>query len=242
MRFKALSNKGKVRRANEDNYYTDKNIKFFMVADGMGGHAAGEVASDIAVSVSSEFNFDFSNLLNSLEELTLKINSVIIKKSKANPDYSGMGTTFAAAVIKENELYYVNLGDSRIYLYNKIKKSLKQISQDHSLVANLINEGEITKEEAFNHPQKNVLTQALGLEDNLDLDKGKIRLSENNTLLLCTDGLSDMIRKEKLEDIFSCTDNLEKIEKNLFNEALAEGGLDNITFIIVDFDKEDIFK
>lgn len=236
MRFKALSDKGKVRKSNEDNYYVDQDIKFFMVADGMGGHAAGEIASEIAVEISSDFKFNFSDLLGSLEELTFKINSAIINKSKSNLEYRGMGTTFTAAIIKDSTLYYVNLGDSRIYLYSKDEKKLKQISKDHSLVAKLLAEGKINEEEAFNHPQKNIVTQALGLDSELKLDKGEKKLAKNKILLLCTDGLSDMIRKDSLEKIFKSSDNIVEIKDNLFEKALANGGLDNITFLVVDFD------
>src|SRR6056297_1341229 len=170
MRFKALTDKGNKRSLNEDNYYIDKDINFFMVADGMGGHAAGEVASQIAASFAADFDFNLSEPLKSLSSLTYQINQEIINKSSSNQDYMGMGTTFAAVIVKGQKLYYVNLGDSRIYLYNKNNKQLKKISEDHSLVGKLLRENKVTEEEAFNHPKKNIVTQALGLEKNLDLD------------------------------------------------------------------------
>lgn len=238
MRFKALSDKGKKRSTNEDNYFVNKDINFFMVADGMGGHAAGEVASQTAVDSTVNFDFDLSDPLASLKTLTLKINQEIIKKSQQKTDYQGMGTTFAAVIIKDHRLYYVNLGDSRIYLYNKSDQSLRKISQDHSLVADLLRKGRITKEEAFNHPKKNIVTQALGLEDNLDLDKGQLEISADDYILLCTDGLTDMIREEKIEDIFNENMNLEKAADELLQGALASGGLDNITLIVAGFNEK----
>ena len=238
MRFKALTDKGNKRRLNEDNYYIDEEINFFMVADGMGGHAAGEVASQIAASFAADFDFDLSEPLKSLSSLTYQINQEIIKKSSSNQEYMGMGTTFAAVLVTGQKLYYVNLGDSRIYLYNKNNKQLKKISEDHSLVGELLREDKITEEEAFNHPKKNIVTQALGLEKNLDLDQGQLELSENEYLLLCTDGLSDMIRKNEMEEIFSENNQAEDIAERLLQEALTSGGFDNITLIVVSYNEK----
>ncbi|MFP4020717.1 MAG: protein phosphatase 2C domain-containing protein, partial [Halanaerobium sp.] len=169
MRFKALSDKGKKRSANEDNFFIKEEAKFFMVADGMGGHAAGEVASQTAVDSAADFSFDLAVPLESLSSLIYQINQEIINKSQQNQEYRGMGTTFAAVIVKSDTLYYVNLGDSRIYLYNKQEQNLRKISKDHSLVADLLRQGKITEEEAFNHPKKNIVTQALGLDNDLDL-------------------------------------------------------------------------
>lgn len=237
MRFEAVSDKGKRRSTNEDNFLINDKINFFMVADGMGGHAAGEVASQIAVDSASNFDFDLSNPLETLSHLTFKINQEIINKSKLNSDYREMGTTFAAAIVQNNELYYVNLGDSRIYLYNKNDKKLTKISKDHSLVADLVRNGKITKEEAFNHPKKNIVTQALGLDADLDLDKGHLKITPDNYLLLCTDGLTDMIREKEIEAIFKKSSNPGNISKKLLAKALASGGLDNITLIVADFNE-----
>lgn len=238
MRFKALTDKGKKRSTNEDNLYIDEKINFFMVADGMGGHAAGEVASKIAASFAADFNFDLTAPLESLSSLTFKINQEIINKSSSNQKYQGMGTTFAAVIVVNTKLYYVNLGDSRIYIYNKNNKELRKISEDHSLVAKLLREQKITEKEAFNHPKKNIVTQALGLDNDLDLDKGQVKISKNEYILLCTDGLSDMIRKNKMEKIFSENELIEDIAEELLQEALNNGGLDNITLIVVEQDEK----
>lgn len=235
MRFKALTDKGNKRSTNEDNFYIDEENNFFMVADGMGGHAAGEVASQIAASFAADFKIDLSDPLKSLSSLTHKINQEIINKSSSDQDYRGMGTTFASVIIRDKSLYYVNLGDSRIYLYNKNKKQLKKISKDHSLVGKLLREDKITEEEAFNHPKKNIVTQALGLEEKLDLDKGEIEISEDEYILLCTDGLSDMIRNNRMEKIFLEYKQTENIAEQLLQEALTNGGFDNVTLIVVDY-------
>lgn len=238
MRFKALTDKGKKRSTNEDNLYIDEKINFFMVADGMGGHAAGEVASKIAASFAADFNFDLTAPLESLSSLTFKINQEIVNKSSLNQKYQGMGTTFAAVIVVNKKLYYVNLGDSRIYIYNKNNKELRKISEDHSLVAKLLREQKITEKEAFNHPKKNIVTQALGLDNDLDLDKGQVKISKNEYILLCTDGLSDMIRKNKMEKIFSENELIEDTAEELLQEALNNGGLDNITLIVVEQDEK----
>lgn len=232
MRIKALSHKGKIRDTNEDNYYINENINFFMVADGMGGHAAGEIASETAVSLSSDFAFDLLDPIKSLKKLINEINIKIMAKSQNNPEYTGMGTTISAALVKDDKLYYSNLGDSRIYLFNKKIGELKKITKDHSLVAELLRKGKITEEEAFNHPRKNVVTQALGLDEELDLNTGEIKISADDLILFCTDGLTDMIRNKKIKEIFTLNNNLDKLAENLLNEALANGGSDNITFII----------
>lgn len=236
MRFKALSHKGKIRNNNEDNFYVDEDLKFFMVADGMGGHAAGEIASKMAVSITSDFKFDLSDPIKSLKELITKINKEIIFKSKTNSDYDGMGTTFTAALVKDNKLYYLNLGDSRIYLFNRQKGNLQKITKDHSLVAELLRKGKITEEEAFSHPQKNLVTQALGIEEELDLNTGETEISADNLILFCTDGLTDMIRKNRIEEIFNNNEDLDSLAEELLEEALANGGSDNITLIIAAYD------
>ncbi|MFW5736337.1 MAG: Stp1/IreP family PP2C-type Ser/Thr phosphatase [Halanaerobium sp.] len=238
MRFKALSDKGKKRGTNEDNFFINEEINFFMVADGMGGHAAGEVASQIAVDSAADFDFDLSDPLASLSRLTFDINQAIIKRSQQNRDLKGMGTTFAAVIVQDQKLYYINLGDSRIYLYHKTDQTLNKISKDHSLVADLLRKGEITEEEAFNHPKKNIVTQALGLERELDLDKGQLKISKDDYILLCTDGLTDMIRTNKIKKIFTKNNNQEQAAEELLQQALASGGLDNITLIVAGFNEK----
>lgn len=237
MRFKSLTNKGKVRSSNEDNLLIRDEIPFFMVADGMGGHLGGEIASKIAFSVSSKYKFDLSDPIQSLSDLTNKINNEIYQNSD-NPENRGMGTTFAAAVIKENKLYYVNLGDSRIYLYNKSENKLKKLSKDHSLVGKLLREGKINEEEAFNHPKKNIVTQALGLEKNLEIDSGVLELGLEDQILLCTDGLSDLLVHKEIKNIFKNNNNLDNISSELLKQALKNGGTDNITLIVAAVDEE----
>lgn len=232
MWFKVVSNKGKIRDSNEDNYYIKSSINFLMVADGMGGHAAGEVASQIAVETCKKFDFDLTNPLATLKKLTQAINQKIINESNQVAAYQGMGTTFVAALLVNDCLYYVNLGDSRIYVFENQKGELTKLSRDHSLVENLLREGKITEKEAFNHPRKNIVTQALGLEKKLDIDSGSYKLAADDYLLLCTDGLTDMIPRGKIENYFNEYSDPELLSKNLLAGALTAGGADNITFIV----------
>lgn len=238
MRFKAVSNIGKVRNTNEDNYYFDEKNYFFMVADGMGGHAAGDVASSIAAEVSKNYDFDFSNPIGTMENLIMKANDKIIKESREKSQHRGMGTTFASAIIKNDILYFANLGDSRIYLYHTQENKLGKISKEHSLVGEMLRKGKITEEEAFTHPQKNIVTQALGLDKELDIDSGRKKLSKEDMVLLCTDGLSDLIRKNEIRDILAEDGTIDNMADKLLNRALNNGGLDNITFILIDMNED----
>lgn len=233
MRFKAVTHRGKIRKNNEDNYFVDKDSSFFLVADGMGGHAAGEVASKIAVEKSSNFNLPKTNdILVNLKKLVNNVNEQIIEESKNNSDYLGMGTTYSAVLIKEESLYYVHVGDSRIYTFREGK--LKQVNKEHSLVADLIRNGKIEKKEAFNHPQKHILTQALGLEKKLEIDAGEENISAGDIILLCTDGLSDLIREKEIEKLIDeFNKDLDLLAEKLLNTALKNGGSDNITFILI---------
>ncbi len=233
MRFKAVTHRGKIRKNNEDNYFVDKDSSFFLVADGMGGHAAGEVASKIAVEKSSNFNLPENNdILINLKRLVNNVNKKIIEESQKNPNYLGMGTTYSAVFIKEESLYYAHVGDSRIYIFREGK--LKQINKEHSLVADLIRNGKIAKKEAFNHPQKHILTQALGLEKKLEIDAGKENISAGDIIFLCTDGLSDLIREKEIEKLIDeFYKDLDLLAEKLLNTALKNGGSDNITFILI---------
>jgi len=233
MRFKAVSEIGKVRSTNEDNYFIDEKNRFFMVADGMGGHAAGDVASKIAVDVSKSYTFDSDRPIESMEELINKANDKIIEKSGKDSRYSGMGTTFASVLIKKMTIYFSNLGDSRIYLYHSSTHNLEKISKDHSLVGQMYREGKLTEDQAFEHPQKNILTQALGLDKDIEIDSGKTKFEENDLILLCTDGLSDLIRRKEMSMILKENDNIDQSSAKLLERALKNGGSDNITFIII---------
>ncbi|MDO5041283.1 MAG: Stp1/IreP family PP2C-type Ser/Thr phosphatase [Peptoniphilus sp.] len=236
MKFIALSNKGLVRENNEDSFIVDeKNLKFFIIADGMGGHKAGEIASQKAVSILKE---DLMNTeINSEEDLaTILVDSVreaneeIYNMSRENLKYRGMGTTLSLIYIFEDSVFYINVGDSRIYEIDD--REIKQITQDDSFVNYLIEIGEISKDEAESHPKKNVLTKALGTSEDLDIEVNKIQFNKENKYLICSDGLSNMISEDRLFSIIK-GEKTEEVGEKLIDEALANGGIDNITLILI---------
>ena len=231
MEFKSFSSKGNVRKNNEDNYLLRKEpCPVIVVADGMGGHRAGDVASQMAVDLIKKYKFNFeNNILNELNSLITMINNKIIEKGEENPEYKGMGTTLSLALIYNKKIYIGHIGDSRIYLFRD--NELKKITTDDSLVNELIESGRLNPNEAFDHPQKHILTQALGIEEDINIETNEMELKDNDILLFCTDGLTDMIREENIEDIISNHSDLNTITKKLGKKALENGGSDNVTLI-----------
>jgi len=229
---RGITDRGNFRDKNEDSYLIELNQNNLLaVADGMGGHKGGEVASSTAIEMVEQIDFKCDNNYNEFfEDVFNEINNKIINKGLDDISLKGMGTTLSLCLICDQQLYYSHIGDSRIYLYRN--KNLKKISRDHSYVNQLVTKGKITAEEAFDHPKRNVLTQAIGLERKLDLDTGRIELNAGDYILVCSDGLTDMIREEEIKLIISnYYPEVEKINEKLLNEALNAGGNDNITFI-----------
>jgi len=229
---RGITDRGNFRDKNEDSYLIELNQNNLLaVADGMGGHKGGEVASSTAIEMVEQIDFKCDNNYNEFfEDVFNEINNKIINKGLDDISLKGMGTTLSLCLICDQQLYYSHIGDSRIYLYRN--KNLKKISRDHSYVNQLVTKGKITAEEAFDHPKRNVLTQAIGLERKLDLDTGRIELNSGDYILVCSDGLTDMIREEEIKLIISnYYPEVEKINEKLLNEALNAGGNDNITFI-----------
>ncbi|MGM0436827.1 MAG: Stp1/IreP family PP2C-type Ser/Thr phosphatase [Bacillota bacterium] len=231
MEFKSFSSKGNVRKNNEDNYLLRKApFPVIVVADGMGGHRAGDVASQMAVDLIKNYKFNFEkNILDEIKDLVNMVNNKIIDKGEENPEYKGMGTTLSLALIHDKNVYIGHIGDSRIYLFRENK--LKKITTDDSLVNELIENGRLNPNEAFDHPQKHILTQALGIDEEINIETNKIELQDDDLLLFCTDGLTDMIREGKIEEIISNHTDLNTLTQKLGKKALENGGSDNITLI-----------
>lgn len=232
MKFIAATDVGSVRENNEDSYYIPGSVEnLFIVADGMGGHLAGETASSMAVSLVSEYLMEASDI--EIEQRLINAvkiaNHEIYKLSSEDLKYRGMGTTLTLAYVHNDDLYYVNIGDSRMYKINE--NEIKQITVDDSYVGYLIQIGEITEDEAKDHPKKNVLTKALGTMEEVDVKVEKIKLDDSK-YLLCSDGLTNMINNKNIGDIILNND-LEVASKKLIDEAIKNGGIDNITFIIM---------
>ena len=240
MRVYCETNKGLLRENNEDSFIVEESDRYnlYAVADGMGGHKAGEVASSIAIEVIRDC-FKENIPKEEFKAPTFIIESIDaandrIRKEALNKDeYSGMGTTITLAVIdlEMNIVYIANVGDSRAYIVRN--NEIIQITEDHTYVNELIKDGEITPEEAKHHPKRNVITRAVGSEEYVHADIFEIELIDNDVILLCTDGLTTHLSDEKiLSTIMEC--GCEEGVQRLIKLANDSGGTDNITIIIVD--------
>lgn len=232
MRAEALSHTGLVRPGNEDCFISDIKRRFFAVADGMGGHQAGEVASYLALRALSERLFGSSEgePLVRLQKAAEFANEVVYRSSLADRDRSGMGTTLTAVWILNGKAYLVHIGDSRAYLYRDGK--LQVLTDDHSYVGELVRMGGLTAEEARVHPRRNILTRALGTEERADIDSREIALKLGDRLLLCTDGLYEVVSDAELADVLNRHGELYVAAKELLRLALERGGPDNVTVVL----------
>lgn len=234
---KGTSDIGLVRKNNEDAFFIDTNrvgklSNLLIVADGMGGHNCGEVASSKAIDsfVDNIRKSSETDILDTLTSSTLVANNSVYNLSLEDNKYTGMGTTFTVCSVLDGKGYVSHVGDSRLYIINK--DGIKQITTDHTYVNEMLKAGEITKEEARIHPRRNVLTKALGVTDYLEIDGFIFEIDEDDIILMCSDGLNNMVRDEEIYDIVnSSSDLLENVEK-LISTANDNGGVDNITVIL----------
>ena len=245
----ARTDVGRRRSNNEDTYWADEALGLFLVADGLGGHASGEVASRLAVETIRDQLTTWakggspplslgSAVAGAPEAATHLVNSirlanqVIHGAASARPEYHGMATTVVAALVAEGHLILANVGDSRIYRVRDRK--LEQLSQDHSLVREQVALGLISQDEAVVSPQRNVVTRAVGMEPTVMVDVQTESIQEDDTLLLCSDGLSDMVEEPFiLETLIQAGEDLEQACEALVELANARGGRDNITALLV---------
>jgi len=220
---------GKVREINEDNYLQieKSGFKLFVVADGMGGHNAGEVASSIAIDLLKDYEFDLDNISRSIKAGIRFINEEILNRARENVEYKGMGTTLTMAILFDKRLYIGHVGDSRAYLLRD--REFVQLTEDHSLVNKLLKANEITSQEAREHPQSNILLQALGTEENIDIDVVEVEVREDDIFLLCTDGLTSMLKDDIIKKVLLEEGSLVKKADKLISLANKLGGYDNIT-------------
>ena len=227
--FGSRTDVGCVRDHNEDSLIVAPPL--FAVADGMGGHAAGEVASEIAITVLSEKaprTPDASALGRAVEDA----NRAVILAASEKRGRAGMGTTMTAAILQKDRLVVAQVGDSRAYLLHQGK--LQQLTRDHSLMADMIEAGRLTPEEARTHPNRSVITRALGSDPRMVPDLYEITVETGDRLLLCSDGLSSMLEDAAIESVLSRTRDPQRCASVLVNEAIAAGGYDNITVIVAD--------
>lgn len=233
---------GQKRNTNQDYtgvFENQTGYKLAILADGMGGHQAGDIASQMAVNNLGESwkESDISTPEKAAQwfiQALQKENSEIYTKGQSKPEYLGMGTTIVGAILLEDSFTLANIGDSRAYLMRN--NELLQMTEDHSLVNELVKSGEITREMAANHPRKNVLTRSLGMPNSVEVDVANHQWVAGDYLLLCSDGLTNMVSEEKITDILSADKELQEKVDILISSANEAGGLDNITVLVVYFD------
>lgn len=233
MRTEAISDIGLVRKGNEDSYLINPELGLFAVADGMGGHEAGEVASMLAVRTLEKAIAEYPDKVGALSLAIQAANSEIFRQSQENPSYSGMGTTITAVYCYNNKVYIGHVGDSRAYLIRSAQATL--LTRDHSLVNELVRGGHISEEEAQNHPQRHVVTRALGTEPKVEVDILSPVIEKGDRIMLCTDGLSNLVKPDEFVKIINSTDDPRQALQRLKEVALERGGFDNITALMVEF-------
>ncbi|MDD4571442.1 MAG: Stp1/IreP family PP2C-type Ser/Thr phosphatase [Clostridia bacterium] len=235
MKFGNLSQVGQGRNNNEDSVFADENLKLFIVADGMGGAMAGEVASAMAVKgiVESLKNAGRENPEDSLREAVYYANDLIYTQSDNEENQKGMGTTITIAWLKRKKLFIANVGDSRAYMVRG--NAISQITKDHSVVEQLVREGGITSAQAKEHPNKHILTRALGCEPRVEVDVYALDVKKGDRLLLCTDGMSNAITTSQILTVLSSVQEPRQMVEQLVELAVFGGSADDISAIVVDF-------
>ena len=249
-----ITDVGKVRTIDEDSILVadlsfginSESEKFLLlaVADGMGGHAKGEEASKIALNTLTKTIipelFGDTSFTELLENGIKNANQEILDYTTKNPESSGMGTTTVCALVKGNDIHLVNVGDSRAYVISN--DEIRRVTKDHSYVQALIDEGKITEEEAREHPQKNVITKAVGIMESVEPDTMKLTLDNDESLLLCCDGVIAHLNDEDIHKIICNANNPQNACQQIVDLANERGGTDNISLIILSSNNEDMIS
>lgn len=231
---------GCVRQSNQDAVFcSDQPVgpleNLYIVADGMGGHRAGDIASGEAIHCFTESVKQMQDKPYPLEvfrRALQKTNEHIYRMAQVEEEYAGMGTTFVGAMVTEDQVCIANVGDSRLYCLRD-SGELEQVTEDNSVVQELLNAGEITEEEARNHPRRHMITRALGSDEELEVDLYEIPWLGIRMLLLCSDGLTDMLEEGEIADILSKATGVSNAAQRLVEEAKKAGGRDNISVIVI---------
>jgi Serine/threonine protein phosphatase len=234
---------GLKRTENQDYIYiSDSPIgnlsNLFIVADGMGGHNSGDFASRFTVETILENIREITehNPIKIIRSAIKTANEILFQKAKEDTSMAGMGTTLVVATIVGNYLYVANIGDSRLYV---VSEEIQQVTKDHSLVEEMIRIGEISRDEARKHPDKNIITRAVGVSTNVEIDFFDFKLCKNDIILLCSDGLSNMVTDDEIKEIIKTGSNLSTITSHLIGRANENGGKDNIAVILIEADIEE---
>ncbi|MBO7208852.1 MAG: Stp1/IreP family PP2C-type Ser/Thr phosphatase [Clostridia bacterium] len=230
MRIYGNTHKGLVRNSNQDNFYIDQAGEWCLVADGMGGHKGGETASALAVSVIKNYlSQNSGDTEDILRTAIVKANNEVFEHSLKVPELDGMGTTVVLLKMENNIAYIAHVGDSRAYYING--ENILQLTKDHSVIQKLLDSGTITKLQAENHPQKNLITRAVGTDKYVEIDINRIICTKGDYILLCSDGLSNYVSEQQMFDIIM--DNPETAVDKLIDRANSSGGIDNITAVLL---------
>jgi len=238
MKYYSMTDVGRRREINQDYVFaTDTPVGPFpnllVVADGMGGHKAGDFASKYTVKILRQEleNSSTDKPGDILKRVVVIANNELIRVAKTDVKLEGMGTTLVAATIIGNTLYFANVGDSRLYLIND---KIRQLSKDHSLVEEMVRMGGIKAEEAKNHPDKNIITRAIGVKKDVEADIYEYRLKKGDIILMCTDGLSNMVEDEDMFDIVKGARDIVEAVQMLIEKANSNGGRDNIGVVMAE--------
>ncbi len=229
---------GRERKNNQDYYYISDDGCLSILADGMGGYAGGEIASKIATLSAKEYieknfdknlDYDVEQILEIIKKAMEYANWVVHKKAQEKPELEQMGTTLEICIIYKEKMFVGHVGDSRVY---RIRQGIiRKLTKDDSYVQKLVEDGTITKEEAKNHPKKNMLVKALGCETDIEVNVFYKKFLLDDIILICSDGLTNMVSEEQIYNIIS--NDINQATENLVNEANRNGGIDNITMIIL---------
>lgn len=238
MKAFCITDVGQNRSMNQDFVFASEtpvgNLpNLFVVADGMGGHRAGDTASrdTVGTLIESVRKSRETNPIKIIRTAVEEANRRVYEKSREDENLAGMGTTVVVAVIEGRYLYVANVGDSRLY---KIGGTIEQITEDHSLVEEMVRMGEISKEEARNHPEKNIITRAIGVSETVEPDYFDTKLEKGECLLLCSDGLSNMLEDAQIKEILDRRTDLRSGAEELVREANRNGGKDNIAVVLIE--------
>jgi protein phosphatase len=248
IRYAAASDCGRVRKNNEDNFLADPALGIFAVADGMGGHAAGEIASRLALNTlreclakagqsrKTEFSPNQTAVISLPSGLLVHgirlANQAVFESSQAKEEYRGMGTTVVAVYFADSSPVAAHVGDSRLYRIRA--KKIEQLTEDHSVIWEQYREGIIPKEALSSSPLKNIITRALGVQLSVDVDVRELEVEKGDLLLLCSDGLSDLVQDEELlKAVRDAGADLDQACRDLIDLANRRGGKDNITVLLI---------
>ena len=238
MKAFAATDVGKVREVNQDCVFSSTGPvgclpNLFIVADGMGGHKAGDIASRLTVDsvVDKLSKVNSKDYISVITDTIIKVNKEVIDKAAESQDYAGMGTTLVVATVFDNILKVANVGDSRLYV---IGEDIIQITRDHSLVEEMVTNGQLNRADARVDKRKNIITRAIGGESKVEAEMFSVELKPEDKILMCSDGLSNMVDDAEILEIINREPDIEKAARMLIDAANENGGKDNISVVIVE--------